>query len=190
VLPTRYSRFGRQAMLDEKQPAARLENPAHLAQRRDRVCDRAEAPCHHNRIEDRICKGKLFRRGRQKRYWGACGQSPLARQPQQFERGVNRNDLCDRQTIERYVQPRPDPDLEHKTSCLLRSSVGDTSRAGGSASPNRANRAISACHKCPCYEGLTLFRAARLFVREPGVRVPHHLSRRLATPSPGIKRGM
>ena len=73
---------------------------------------------------------------------------------------------------------------------LLRSSVGDTSRAGGSASPNRANRAISACHKCPCYEGLTLFRAARLFVREPGVRVPHHLSRRLATPSPGIKRGM
>ena len=104
-------------MLYEKQPAARLENPAHLAQRRDRVCDRAESPSHHNRIKDRICKGKLFRRGRQKRYWGACGQSPLARQPQQFERGVNRNDLCDRQTIERQIQPRPDPDLEHKTSC-------------------------------------------------------------------------
>jgi hypothetical protein len=33
VPPTSYSRFGRQAMLDEKQPATRLENPAHLGQR-------------------------------------------------------------------------------------------------------------------------------------------------------------
>ena len=104
-------------MLYEKQPAARLENPAHLAQRRDRVCDRAEGPAHHNRIKDRICKGKLLRRGRQKRYWGARGQPSLGRQLQQFERGVNRDYASGPRRVERQIQPRPDPDLEHKTSC-------------------------------------------------------------------------
>src|SRR6516225_9357949 len=101
-------------MLDEKQPATRLENPAHLAQRRDRVCDRAEGPGHHNRIKDCICKGKLLRRGRQKRYWGARGQPSLARQPQQFERGVNRDYASGPRRVERQIQTRSDPNLKDR----------------------------------------------------------------------------
>jgi hypothetical protein len=50
-------------MLDEQQPPARLENPPYFSQRRDRVCDRAQRPRHHDRIEGRISEGELLSRG-------------------------------------------------------------------------------------------------------------------------------
>ena len=115
MLPTGYSAFLRQPVLDEKQSPARFENPPHLDERRDWIRDRAQGPGYHDRIEDRDAEWEMFCRSSDQRYRDNCMSRSLVRQTQQFRRRIDPADVIYFPTVEAEVQTRPDADLKNQT---------------------------------------------------------------------------
>src|SRR6266478_3669673 len=57
----------------------RSEDSLHLDERRDRIGNRAQRPCHHDRVEYRIGGLEMFRRRSQQRHRNERIRVPVAR---------------------------------------------------------------------------------------------------------------
>src|SRR5437763_9299645 len=116
ALPSHDSRFGRSAVLDEKERPARLEDAPHLVQRGARVWDGAQGPGHDDRVEDSIGGRKLLSRRSDQRYRHTRSRCAISGVTEEFGRRVDPADSINGRPIDRQVQPRADPDFKDKAT--------------------------------------------------------------------------
>ena len=112
VLPPLHRLVGREAVLDEVQSAARLQDAAQLAQRRVEVGDRAHRPGRQRRVERVVAERQ--RRAVEARALdrdGARVESLAGELPADVGR-FDRGDAGDRRGVVGHVQPGPEPDLD------------------------------------------------------------------------------
>src|SRR4030095_8946566 len=114
VLPSHDTWIGRSAVLDEKEPAPRLENPLHLFKRFRRIRNRAQRPRSHNGVDALIGKRQwIFRRLRQEFHLGAsCRLLPPCHLLECTGR-LHAVHALDRRGIKRKVQAGPNANFQN-----------------------------------------------------------------------------
>ena len=100
------------AMLDEEQPARRPQHPPHLLKRSHDVRDRTKRPRDNNRINTLTAQRDVFARSLEERH---RVRRLTSREPRhrQCSRGRFESNQRRRGRVERHIEPRAKPDLQH-----------------------------------------------------------------------------
>ena len=100
-------------MLDEEQASANFEHASHFFQRSANLRNAAASPCHYDRIQTAVRQRDTLGRAFDEVDWIVEVLSVSLSPRQQPGRRIESEDFLGIPRIERKIEARPDPDVEH-----------------------------------------------------------------------------